>query len=151
MLNKPTKSKDYKFVERPWGGYLVLEKYPDYWLKKIFIDKGEQLSLQSHRNRYEIWIVLQGKIRVQKNDAFFILQKGDYLKINENEKHRLYGLSSAVVLEAAFGQPREEDIIRYEDKYGRADKRNVQQYSAVQMFLYYDRYNLIYGWEKGLC
>lgn len=119
MLNKTIKSKDYKFVKTPWGGYLVLEKYPTYWLKKLFINKGEQLSLQSHRNRDEIWIVVEGKIRVQKGKNFFILEKGDCLKINKKEKHRIYGLRRTIVLEAAFGQPKEKDIIRYEDKYGR--------------------------------
>ncbi|MFH1990446.1 MAG: phosphomannose isomerase type II C-terminal cupin domain [Patescibacteria group bacterium] len=112
-------SKDYKFVKKPWGGYLILEKHLNHWLKKLFINKGEQLSLQSHKNRYEIWIVLRGKIRVQKDGAFSILQKGEYSKINKGEKHRVYGLTNAVVLEAAFGKLKEKDIIRYEDKYGR--------------------------------
>jgi len=113
------KSKNYKFVKKPWGGYLILEKSPWYWIKKLFIKEGEQLSLQSHRNRDEIWIVLQGKIQAQKEEAFFILEEGEYLKINKKEKHKIYALRYALVLEVAFGQPRERDIIRYQDKYGR--------------------------------
>lgn len=113
------RKKNDKFIKRPWGGYQILEKLPQYWLKKLFINKGEQLSLQSHKNRYEVWIVLQGKVRVQKGDVFSILQKGGYERIDKKEKHRIYGLTNACVLEVAFGQPREKDIIRYEDKYDR--------------------------------
>lgn len=75
--------------------------------------------MQKHRNRCEIWIILQGKVRVQKGNVFSILQEGEYLKIDKKEKHRICGLTNASVLEAAFGQPKEGDIIRYEDKYGR--------------------------------
>ena len=66
------------------------------------------------------WIVLQGKIKAQKGDDSFILNEGEILRIGKEEKHRIYGITNACVLEAAFGQPRESDIIRYEDKYGRA-------------------------------
>lgn len=118
---KSMQSKNHKFVKKPWGGYQVLEEHPGYWLKKLFIEKGEQISLQSHNNRSEIWVVLEGKIRVQKDNDFYILQKGGYIliKIDKKEKHRIYGLTKATVLEVAFGQPTEEDIIRYKDKYGR--------------------------------
>ncbi len=114
------KSIDYKPVKRPWGQYLVLEKHSSYWVKKLFINKSEELSLQSHKYRHEIWIVLSGKIRVQNGSATkLILKPGECLKINKNTKHRIYGLTKAVVLEAAFGKPQERDIIRYQDKYGR--------------------------------
>jgi mannose-6-phosphate isomerase-like protein (cupin superfamily) len=119
MLNRFRRTKNRKFVKRPWGGYIILEKRPGYWIKKLFINKGEQLSLQSHKNRGEVWIVLQGKIRAQKGRDFFILQKGECLRINKKEKHRISSLAGAVVLETAFGQPRESDIVRYKDKYGR--------------------------------
>ncbi|MDP3004340.1 MAG: hypothetical protein Q8N43_02450 [Candidatus Azambacteria bacterium] len=121
MLNvcKIITSKGHKFVKKPWGGYLILERRSSYWLKNLLVNKGEQLSLQSHRNRYEIWVILHGKVRVQKGSVFSVLQKGEYLKINKKENHRIYGLTNARVLEVAFGQLKEGDIIRYEDKYGR--------------------------------
>lgn len=121
MLNTDTmmSSKGHAFVKKPWGGYLILKKSPRYWLKKLFVKKGEQLSLQSHRNRYEMWILLQGTVRIQKGSVFSILQEGECLRINKKEKHRMYGLTDASILEAAFGEPKEGDIIRYEDAYGR--------------------------------
>jgi len=122
-LDKSTDRIAHELVKKPWGGYLVLEKYSNaYWLKKLFIHKGEELSLQSHQNRSEIWIVLKGRIRVQKEDSFSILRKGEFIKINKKEKHRIYGITNAQVLEVAFGKVEEEDIIRYQDKYGRIKK-----------------------------
>lgn len=111
--------KNHKLIKRPWGGYAVLEKRRNYWLKKLFVKRGAQLSLQSHKKRYEMWIVLEGKIRAQKGGASFVVRGGEYIKINKNERHRISGLADSVVLEAAFGQPKERDIIRYEDMYGR--------------------------------
>ena len=121
MLDKCRTPKAYKFIKKPWGGFLTLEKYPNYWLKKLFINRDEQISLQSHKHRYEIWIVLQGKIIVQKGDVQQTLHSGEFIKIEKEEKHRISSLSNACVLEAAFGQPRERDIIRYEDKYDRTE------------------------------
>ena len=82
-------SKNIISVKRPWGEYHVLEKTSKYWLKKLFINKGEQSSLQSHENRDEIWIVLQGKIKAQKGDESFILNEGEILSIGKEEKHRI--------------------------------------------------------------
>jgi mannose-6-phosphate isomerase-like protein (cupin superfamily) len=112
-----------KSVKKPWGSYLVLEKRQTYWLKKLFINKGESLSLQSHKGRYEIWVVLEGKISVQKGNRILILNKGEFMKINKREGHRITGLIQSCVLEVAFGKLQEKDIVRYEDKYGRESRR----------------------------
>ena len=63
--------------------------------------------------------MLHGRIKAQKGEASFILNEGEFLRIGKEEKHRIYGLTNACILETAFGQPRERDIIRYEDEYGR--------------------------------
>lgn len=109
----------YKKIKKPWGGYIVLQKHPAYWLKKLFVSKGESLSLQSHKGRSEIWVVLSGNVAVIKGNSHFRLGAGEFLKINKKEKHRITGLRDAQILEVAFGKARERDIIRYADKYGR--------------------------------
>jgi len=119
---KSVSRKNHRVVKKPWGGYLILEKRPDYWLKKLFVNKDESLSLQSHKGRHEIWVVLEGRVSVQKGGRYLILNKGESLKINKEEKHRISGLNKSCILEAAFGQLEEKDIIRYEDRYGRAIK-----------------------------
>ena len=108
-----------QFVKKPWGGYLIIEKFPTYWVKKLTMKKGEQLSLQSHKNRSEIFIVVKGKVRVQKGKGFYDLKEGDYIKIDKNEKHQMSGIVDSYVLEVAFGNPKERDITRYKDKYRR--------------------------------
>ena len=106
-------------VFRPWGGYEIIEKKDTYWIKKLYITPGEQTSLQSHNNRSEVWVVLRGVVRAYKNGVPSVLRVGDVLILKEREKHRLQGVEDAIVLEAALGRPRERDIIRHQDDYGR--------------------------------
>lgn len=109
----------YKTIKKPWGRYIILEKRRGYWIKKLFIRKGAKLSLQSHKDRYEIWIVLFGKIEAIKGNSRVKLREGEFLKINKKEKHRIIGLNQACILEVAFGKVRERDVVRYQDDYGR--------------------------------
>lgn len=106
-------------VKKPWGGYEIIEKGKEHWLKKLFVRKGEMLSLQSHNERSETWVVLTGKIRAQKGNTWRTLNEGDSITINRKEKHRIAGLAESCVLEVALGRPKEHDITRYKDKYGR--------------------------------
>ena len=115
----------YTRATRPWGGYEVIEQKDGYWVKKLFVTRGEQTSLQSHAEREEVWIVLQGEILATHGTAQSSLSVGEVLRVGRGEKHRLHGITDSVVLEVAFGNPREEDIIRYEDDYGRVPKRDI--------------------------
>ena len=108
-----------KTILKPWGGYIVLEKKKGYWIKKLFVRRGARLSLQSHKHRSEIWIVLSGLVEAIKGSSRLKLKKGDFLKINKNEKHRMTGLKNSWICEVALGKARERDIKRYQDDYGR--------------------------------
>ncbi|MDI6820764.1 MAG: phosphomannose isomerase type II C-terminal cupin domain [Patescibacteria group bacterium] len=112
-----------KTILKPWGKYIILEKKPSFWIKKLFVYQGARLSLQSHKNRSEFWIVLSGEIEVVKGKSNFKLRPGEFLNIKENEKHRITGRKDSWILEAAFGQVRENDIIRFKDDYGRIKSR----------------------------
>ncbi len=96
-----------------------MEKRDYYWVKKLFVTKGEQTSLQSHADREEFWLVLQGTVRALKGGKATVLSAGETCHIQQGEKHRLSGVTDGVVLEVALGKPRENDIIRYEDDYNR--------------------------------
>ena len=111
-----------KTILKPWGKEIILEKKKNYCVKKLWVRQGEKLSLQSHKNRFEVWTVLTGKIEAQKGSSKILLEPGDFTKINKNEKHRITGLKESWVLEVAFGQVRQNDIIRFEDNYGRGKK-----------------------------
>ncbi len=108
-------------VIKPWGKYEILEKHDDYWIKKLFVHQGEALSLQKHQYRAENWVVLYGKVGVTKGSNKLELNTGETIKIEKNEVHRLAGITDSCVLEIAFGKVLEEDIIRLEDNYGRAE------------------------------
>ena len=106
-------------VIKPWGKYVILEKKPNFWIKKLFIRQGKRISLQSHKNRSEIWIILSGSVEIIKNKSKLQLEKGEFSNIKKNEKHRITGLKDSLILEIALGKPRERDIIRFKDDYGR--------------------------------
>ena len=110
-----------KTVLKPWGKYEILEMDNKHWIKKLFIKKGHRFSLQSHKERVEIWIVLSGSIDAVKGNKTHKLQEEDIIKIERGEKHRITGSEDSWILEIAFGKVREEDIVRYEDDYGRID------------------------------
>ncbi|OGC82215.1 MAG: hypothetical protein A2V81_00550 [Candidatus Abawacabacteria bacterium RBG_16_42_10] len=108
-----------KVVLKPWGKYIILEKKPGYWIKKLFVRQGARTSLQSHKGRSEIWVVLSGRVEVVKGNSRLLLREGDFLEIDKKQKHRITGLQDSWILETAFGQVRENDITRFKDDYGR--------------------------------
>lgn len=111
--------KNNKKVNKPWGSYTVLDKTDNYWIKKLFIKKGERLSLQTHEKRSEFWTVVSGKIKATKGDRILNLEEGDSLAIKKQEKHRIKGIEDAVVVEVSYGKVEEGDITRLEDDYDR--------------------------------
>lgn len=110
---------------RPWGSWEVLETGTDngeeYCIKKITVTPGGILSLQSHELRREEWTVLDGVLEVTRNDEILTLQAGEKVNIPCGAKHRMAnrGTVDAVVHEIQRGICREDDIVRYEDIYGR--------------------------------
>lgn len=108
-----------KKVDKPWGSYTVLDKTDKYWIKKLFIKKGERLSLQAHKKRKEFWTVVSGKIKATKGERILNLEEGDSLVIKKQEKHRIKGIEDAVVVEVSYGKVEENDITRFEDDYDR--------------------------------
>lgn len=118
IVNTDMRNKNNTIL-KPWGKYIILEEKRGYWIKKLFIRQGERLSLQSHKGRFEIWVMLSGRAEVIKGNSRLLLKAGEFLKINKNEKHRITGLKDSWILEVALGDVRENDIVRFEDDYGR--------------------------------
>jgi len=113
--------KDKVFqIERPWGNFRQFTLNDTSTIKIITVKPNEILALQSHKNRSEFWRVISGDGTVEigevKKDAIV----GDEHEIAVGEKHRLgAGPNGIQVLEIALGDFDEEDIVHYEDKYGR--------------------------------
>lgn len=112
-------------IDRPWGSYTVLEVGPGYKVKRITVLPGRKLSLQLHHQRSEHWVVIAGIARVTCGKKVFKLGPGESTAIPKQTKHRLEnpGKVSLEVIEVQNGRYLEEDdIIRYQDNYGRSNQ-----------------------------
>ena len=118
-----TNSKHEK-VCRPWGSYTVLHEAAGYKIKIIEVDSGSKLSLQMHHHRSEHWVVLSGEAKITKEDEIIFLKPGESIDIPKEAKHRLENTSTVPlsIIEIQNGDYLEEDdIVRYDDIYGRTD------------------------------
>ena len=115
--------KYFPTVHRPWGSYTVLQEDPSFKLKRIEVKTGAALSLQSHKYRSEHWVVVSGTARITNGDQIFDLESNQSTYIPVGNKHRLEnkGKEVLVVIEVQCGSYLgEDDIVRYEDAYGRS-------------------------------
>ena len=115
-------SELHQTAHRPWGTYTVLEEGDCYKIKRIEVKPGASLSLQSHNHRSEHWIVVEGTATVTNGDNIITLNENQSTYIPCGTKHRLENLveKNLVLIEIQCGTYLgEDDIIRYEDKYGR--------------------------------
>lgn len=115
---------DYEIYERPWGFYKTTILNDLFQSKIISVKPGASLSLQEHRKREEHWIVVKGSGKVRLGDSIVSVSPGSYLFIPKGCKHRMTNLSkedTLIFIEVQLGQYfGEDDIIRFEDDYGRA-------------------------------
>ena len=117
-------TKLHHLVHRPWGTYEVLYAHQNYKIKRIVVSPGKRLSLQKHLHRNEHWIVVRGEATVQVGDTISIVKENESTYIKQNEIHRLSNNTNddIVLIEAQVGSyTGEDDIIRLEDDYRRAD------------------------------
>ncbi|MFA6901906.1 MAG: mannose-1-phosphate guanylyltransferase/mannose-6-phosphate isomerase [Gallionellaceae bacterium] len=110
-------------VNRPWGNYAVLEEDPDgFKIKRIEVAPGARLSLQSHKQRSEHWVVVSGTATVTNGEEVITVHKNQSTYIPIGTKHRLEnrGNEPLHIVEIQVGEYLgEDDIQRYEDNYGR--------------------------------
>ncbi len=123
--NNDNTTKIRKTVFRPWGYYTCLNK-GEGWLSKIIsVSAGHKLSLQSHEHRSEHWVVLEGTATIILEDNTYTLNKRQSIDIPVKAKHSLQNLGKEElkILEVQKGDYiSEDDIIRYEDLYGRVNQ-----------------------------
>ena len=112
----------HKTVYRPWGYYTVLAQGKGFLTKMIQVNPAQKLSVQSHNHRSEHWVVLEGKAKVLLEGKEYILSPGHSVDIPVKAIHSLQNPYEEVlkIIEVQKGDLLiEEDIIRYEDMYGR--------------------------------
>lgn len=112
-----------KVEKRPWGSFEVLSSEASNKVKRLMVEPGKVLSLQSHKYRSENWIVVSGTATVTLAEKTFLLQQNETVFIPQGIKHRVLNATNEKleILELQTGSYfGEDDIIRYSDEYGRA-------------------------------
>lgn len=114
-----------EFESRPWGSFFVFSKNEKCTVKILEVTKGECLSLQKHKNRDQLYYIIDElTIVLFKNGQRMIIdaKPGEFFYFKAGELHRAINNSrkeKARYLEVSYGDYDEEDIERLEDKYGR--------------------------------
>ena len=114
----------HRKVHRPWGAFHDVLVGSGFKVKHIVVRPGHALSLQSHEHRSEHWTVVRGTARVTRGEETFVLSENQSTYIPRRTKHRLANPDTVPleVVEVQCGDYLEEDdIVRYEDAYGRTD------------------------------
>jgi len=112
----------HRKVFRPWGAYEGLDIGEHFQVKRITVNPGAKLSLQMHHKRAEHWIVVSGIARVTRDEEVFTLRENESTFIPLGAKHRLenIGTEPLHLIEVQSGDYLgEDDIVRFEDSYGR--------------------------------
>ena len=107
---------------RPWGSFTSIEKGATWQVKKLEIKPNESISLQMHQFRSEHWIVVDGIAKIEIDGKVSFLNKNESTYIPLGSKHRLSNEEATplIIIEVQSGDYLgEDDIIRFEDNYGR--------------------------------
>jgi len=108
---------------RPWGSFEILFEESGLKVKRITVNPGERLSLQSHEQRQETWTLLSGRAEVELNNGLIIWLPRQCVFIPKQTRHRVKntGTEPVVFIEVQEGDYLgEDDIVRYQDDYHRA-------------------------------
>ncbi len=112
-----------KTEKRPWGEFIQFTHNEPTTVKLIVVNPGQQLSLQYHHKRRELWRILAGNPVITVGEKIIQGRVGDEIDVAQGAKHRIASQDMKVeILEISFGEFDENDIVRLEDKYGRAGK-----------------------------
>lgn len=108
-------------IERPWGNFRQLTHNSLSTVKIHRVKPNEETSWQSHTKRSEFWHIISGDGIVRIGEGEYKITPGAEYNVPIGVKHRwIAGPSGVILAEVAVGDFDEGDIIRYEDKYGRA-------------------------------
>ncbi len=112
----------HRRVHRPWGSYEGVDSGDRFQVKRICVNPGASLSLQMHHHRAEHWVVVRGTAKVVRGDETFLLSENESTYIPIGVRHRLENPGSLPleIIEVQSGAYLgEDDIVRYDDNYGR--------------------------------
>ncbi len=112
--------KNFEFNERPWGDFKRFTLNEPSTVKIVTVHPGQALSLQKHSHREEFWYVISGTGTFTIGDTQVSAEVGKGYVVPTEAQHRIEATDKElVILEIAFGDFDESDIVRFDDKYGR--------------------------------
>jgi mannose-1-phosphate guanylyltransferase len=114
----------HRIVYRPWGSFDSVDEGEGYKVKRISVHPGARLSKQMHHHRAEHWVVVRGTARVFRNDEIFDLHENESVFIPLGATHYLENPNDEPldIIEVQTGSYLgEDDIVRFDDIYGRSD------------------------------
>lgn len=115
----------HRRVNRPWGAYECIDSEERFQVKRITVNPGASLSLQKHMHRAEHWVVVRGTARITRGEKVVTLSENESTYIPLGVRHRLEnpGKIPLELIEVQSGTYLgEDDIVRFDDKYGRKTK-----------------------------
>ncbi|CAI06965.1 fragment of xanthan biosynthesis protein xanB [Includes: Mannose-6-phosphate isomerase (EC 5.3.1.8) (Phosphomannose isomerase) (PMI) (Phosphohexomutase); Mannose-1-phosphate guanylyl transferase (GDP) (EC 2.7.7.22) (GDP-mannose pyrophosphorylase) [Aromatoleum aromaticum EbN1] len=118
-----TLTDTHRKVHRPWGWYDSIDAGDRFQVKRIVVKPGASLSLQRHHHRAEHWVVVSGTAEITNGDKVLLLSENESTYIPLGHVHRLSnpGKMPLEIIEVQSGSYLgEDDIVRFEDTYGRA-------------------------------
>jgi len=109
-------------TEKPWGYYKDIFRTDNVVFKIIVVEPDEELSYQSHNKRAEFWFISEGTGLLTIEGIETEVNTGDNITIEKKLKHKIKntGDNNLCIYEMQCGFCDENDIVRYEDKYGRS-------------------------------
>lgn len=116
--------RSHREVYRPWGVYELVDHGDRYQVKRITVKPGGKLSVQMHHHRAEHWVVVRGTARARRGDDSYLVTENESTFIPIGEVHSLEnpGVMPLELIEVqSGGYLDEDDIVRFEDNYGRVD------------------------------
>ena len=123
-VNERKERDIHRKVHRPWGWYDSIEIGENFQVKRLHVKPGRKLSLQMHHKRAEHWVVVKGVATVIRDKDILTLKKGDSTYISVGSVHSLENNTDKEleVIEVQSGTYLgEDDIVRFQDKYGRVE------------------------------
>jgi mannose-1-phosphate guanylyltransferase/mannose-6-phosphate isomerase len=116
----------HREVFRPWGSYDSIDNGQRFQVKRLSVKPGAQMSLQLHHHRAEHWIVVSGTARITRGDEVFLLEENQSTYIPLGTKHRIENpgkIPLHIIEVQSGGYLGEDDIVRFEDRYGREGEK----------------------------
>jgi mannose-1-phosphate guanylyltransferase/mannose-6-phosphate isomerase len=117
-----SETDSHRKTNRPWGWYDCIDDGDRFQVKRIMVNPGASLSLQMHHHRAEHWIVVRGTAQVTRGEEIFLVSENQSTFIPLGTMHRLEnpGKVTLEMIEVQSGSYlNEDDIVRYQDNYGR--------------------------------